>query len=137
MSTEKKTRAYDVDGRKVQFDHSAFKNFFRKNYAHLRKDGMTADAYEEDLGKKLCISGSAVHSWLYSVNAPSDVEKVKDLAEALGLSDYMLLLKEPKELTMTITERQKDSLKRIYDAVITFLDRFEKNEWVYFLLERM
>lgn len=123
---QKETKAYMIDGCKMQFDS----NFFRKLFAsNRRKKGISVLDYEMKLGESIGVSSNAIHNWRFGVNAPSDVEFIRDLASCLGLGEYKLLLEERKEtMAMQITERQKNSLKRIYDAVVEYLDAFQNTD---------
>ena len=123
---QRETKNFTIDGKNMQFDSVSFKEFFD---SRRKKAGITVLDYETELGEVLSVSGSAIHNWRFGINGPSDVETIKQLAEYLELSDYQLLLKDGKEqMTMQISERQKDSLKRIYDAVIDFLEEFQKSD---------
>lgn len=121
---KKNIKIYNIDGKCMQFDSVSFKDLF---FSIRRKKGMSVLDFETELGETLSVSGSAIHSWRFGMNGPSDVEIIKQLAVCLEITDYMLLLKNGKEnTTMQITERQKDSLKRVYDAVIEYLDTFQR-----------
>ena len=121
----KDIKIYKIDDKCYQFDSNAFNNFFSIS---CKKSGINKLEFETDLGEELSVSHSAVHSWRFGENGPSDIETVMNIASVLEISDHMLLLKERKEKSfMQITERQKDSLKRIYDAVIDYLDHFQRS----------
>lgn len=123
---QKNIKNYNIDGKCMQFDSSSFREFFS---AIRKKKCMSALEYEAELGESLCVSSSAIHNWRFGMNGPSDVETIKQLAVCLEITDYMLLLKNGKvKKTMQITERQKDSLKRVYDAVIEYLDTFQRTD---------
>ncbi len=122
----KDIKIYKIDDKCYQFDSNAFNNFFSIN---CKKNGINKLELEADLGEELSVSHSAVHSWRFGENGPSDIETVMNIAKVLEISDHMLLLKERKENNnMQITERQKDSLKRIYDAIIDYLEHFQRSD---------
>lgn len=123
---QKEIKSYTIDGKVMQFDSASFNSLFD---ARRKKNGMHVLEYETELGEKLFVSSSAVHSWRFGMNGPSGVEIIKQLAVYLEISDYRLLLKDGKEhAPMQISERQKNSLKRIYDSVIEFLDIFDQTD---------
>lgn len=123
---QKDTKIFKIDGKNVQFDSASFKELF---ISCRKKAGMSVLEYETELGESLCVSTNAIHNWRFGMNGPPDVETIKQLAACLGISDYKLLLKDGKEnVVMQISERQKDSLKRIYDAVIEYLDKFQRTD---------
>lgn len=123
---KKDTKIYNIDGKSMQFDSVSFEQLFKAN---RKKNGLKVLDYEAELGDVLSVSGNAIHNWRFGMNGPSDVETIKQLANYLKIADFTLLLKSGKEkTTMQISERQKDSLKRIYDAVIEYLDTFDKTD---------
>lgn len=123
---QRSTKKFNIDGKNVQFDSVAFGDFFT---SYRKKVDISVEDYEIELGEALNVSSSAIHSWRFGVNGPSDIDTIKQLADILDVSNYMLLLKESEEnKVMQISERQKDSLKRIYDAVIDYLDKFRKTD---------
>jgi hypothetical protein len=96
--------------------------------------GTSLSKCEEALSKILGASKDTVHGWRIEKNGPIDLDKIKELATALGLKNYMDLLytNEHKEditpMEITVTERQLDSLKKIYDAFLLFFDEYERTE---------
>lgn len=123
---QKKIKKYIVNGKAKQFDSFAFKKLFDERYNKL---GISKLEYEMKLGELLCVSHNAIHNWRFGNNGPSDIDIIKKLANYLEISDYELLLVDRKDdIIMKITERQKDSLKRIYDAIIEYLDRFRQTD---------
>lgn len=123
---QKDTKNFIIDGKYVQFDSVSFKNLFTSG---RKKADMSVLEYETELGEALSVSSNAIHNWRFGMNGPSDLETIKQLAECLDISDYMLLLKDGKEnMIMQISKRQKDSLKRLYDAVIEYLDKFQQSD---------
>lgn len=120
---KKNTKTFCIDGINMQFDSIAFNNSFIFNQ---KKSNCSKLEYEIELGTALNLSNNAIHNWRFGINGPSDIETIKELAKILNIKDFRALLKKGNKKTMTITERQKDALKRIYDAIIDYLDRFEK-----------
>ena len=123
---QKKIKKYIVNGKAKQFDSFAFKKLFDERSNKL---GISKLEYEMKLGELLCVSYNAIHNWRFGNNGPSDIDIIKKLANCLEICDYELLLVDRKDdIIMKITERQKDSLKRIYDAIIEYLDRFRQTD---------
>ena len=121
MSQE--TRTFHIDGSDYSFNFSAFGRFF-KSYRAGTKRNITET--EQAIADALSLSREAVHSWRFEKNGPSDIEVIKSLAEFLKIGDYrILLIKKIGEHSMTVNDRILDSLKRIYDAVILYLDYFD------------
>ncbi len=123
---EKNLKTYDIDGKKMQFNTGIFKNLFHQCRV---KRNLNITDYEIELGDEAGVDKSTIHAWRSGQNGPADIEIIKKLAIKLEVSDYKLLLQERKDkMIMQISERQKDSLKRIYDAVIEFLDEFQQTD---------
>jgi transcriptional regulator with XRE-family HTH domain len=118
----KETKIFLIDGAERQFDFSAFKisydDYCKRN--HINKCEL-----EEEIAKELNVSSSAVHNWRSRSNGPSELTMIKDLSKILQ-TDYNLLLKEVKKenLKMTYTSIQIESIKKVYDAIIVFLENF-------------
>lgn len=117
------TRKYDVEGQKKDFNFEAFITAFKAFHRRRKIKVSEAEAY---LADQLHISQDAVHSWRNKRNAPADLETVKALAKALKMSDYTTILcdTEGAHNMNHLTERQKDAVKRIYDACISYLHEF-------------
>lgn len=119
---EKKTRTYEIEGKTYEFDISMFNRIiesYKKN-----NDIKKSSDFQSLFCEKMNIGESTYRSWKSGNNAPSTMEDINKVATFFECNSN-LLLKEKLEENMTkATERQKDSLKRIYDAVIKYLDRF-------------
>ena len=119
---QKNTQTYTIDNVDYLFDKNVFKDLFNR----MRKNGSVAEL-EEEIANEIGVGISTVHSWRVGDNSPSDIEKIKDLASSLKLSSYEILLKKKEgNKSMQITERQKDSIKRIYDSIVEYFDFFER-----------
>lgn len=119
----KETKTYHIDGCDYSFDFSAFKHLFN---TYKTREKITITEAENRLSKLLDLSTDAIHNWRFGNNAPSSTELIKDIAEALGISDYkILLIKKTGEDKMGTNDRILDSLKRIYDAAILYLDEYD------------
>ena len=128
----KTSRAFHIDGVTYYFDFLAFKRSFRTYNLQNNPKGTTLTQCEEILAGKLKVGQGTVHGWLCEKNGPIDLNAVKGLATELGLESHMELLytKERLEddipMKITVTDRQLDSLKKIYDAFIIFLDEYSQ-----------
>jgi len=117
------TRTFHIDGSDYSFNFSAFDRSFRSYKSRI---GKNITESEQTLADSLGVSRDAIHNWRGKKNGPSDVEIIKILAESLGITDYLILMeKKIGEKTMTANDRILDSLKRIYDAIILYLDYFD------------
>ncbi len=122
----KEYRIFREDGRDMQFNSDAFGGFFMDL---VRRRGVRRQELEAEIGEAVGVSRDAVHNWRFGQNGPSDINIIIELARFMGIGDYRNLLRERREgVEMQVTERQKDSLKKIYDAVIDYLDEFERTD---------
>lgn len=123
MSNE--TRTYHIDGNDYSFDFLAFDRFFDSYKRHCCK---TISEAETNLATSISLSSETIHSWRFKKNAPADIDTIKQLAKFFGANDYLLLLnKKIGEKSMTANDRILDSLKRIYDAIIVYLDDYDSS----------
>ncbi len=123
---QKETKTFNVDGTNVQFNSEAFSSSFLE---YKKREKLKIQDLESNIGEYLSVSRDAVHNWRFGQTGPSDIETIQKISEYLNLSDYKMLLKKRKEsAVMIVSERQRDSLKRIYDAIIEFLIEFQKSD---------
>lgn len=123
---EKNIKTYSINGVSYQFDSNIFNQYFT---LRRKEQGVTSEEFERELGKEMHVSESTIHSWRFGKNGPSSLDIVKQIADYFDVAMVIDILKkvEEREIVQT-TERQKDSIKRIYDAVIVYLDFFEKTD---------
>lgn len=120
----KNFKSFNVNGIAMRFDEKKFNDFFHK-YCKLNK--IKVNVLENSLGDYVYVTDSAVHQWRFGNNGPSDIETIKKISEFLNLHSFKNLLIEAKELNkVNYSEVQIKSFKKIYDAIIDFLDEFEK-----------
>ena len=88
-------------GETAYFSTSKFKSILLRKGKESEKEGKkrSQQALMTDIADEIGVSFSAVKHWISGHNAPSDLEKVKDLAEGLGV-DMMDLLDTEKENIM-------------------------------------
>lgn len=118
------TRTYIIDNEKMEFDVQRF----RRKFDELKNsEKITGLELKERISIKLQVAPDTVHGWLYGKNSPSGIEYINELATALGLKDYTILLRKyngGKNMN-NLTDRQLSAVKRIYDICIWFLDEFD------------
>lgn len=134
----KNTRVFTVDGETYRFDSNTFR-MCCDSYCQIKK--ISKCELEEILSKKLNVSASAIHNWRFNKNGPSEIELIVQAAEALGIHNWKLLLKEcAGGAKMTkLSVRQVEAAKRIFDACIWFLNEFYNsdgfsNYWYNFMI---
>lgn len=121
-----KTTVFEMNNEKYQFNPLAFNQCINQ---HSKKNGIKKGKIEDLLAEKLFVSSSAIHNWRFGSNGPASIELVKNIAKHLKI-DYMTLLKRYKEIEKMgkFSTLQIESLKRVYDAIIDFLDDFDKTD---------
>lgn len=115
---------YNIDGNELTFDADAF----RREFDRVRKDrGAKIGEMELELAEALFVTSDAVHAWRMHQNGPSDMEKLESLAGFLGVTPTELLRGvKGKGMAYMLTDRQYEALRRIYAAVVEYLDEFER-----------
>lgn len=75
------------------------------------------------------MSSSAIHNWRFGSNGPGSIDLIKKASKYLKV-DYMSFLRKNREIKEMekLTMLQAEALKRIYDAIIDFLDDFDKTD---------
>lgn len=115
---------YNVNGNELTFDTDAF----RREFDRIRKGGRAnIGEMELELAEALFVTADAVHAWRMHKNGPSDMEKIESLAGFLGVAPTELLRSvKGKDMAYVLTDRQYEALRRIYVAVVEYLDEFER-----------
>ena len=124
----KSSKIFNIEDKKYQFNFQAFLHSFNSFRLKNDKKHIKVGELEEIISTNVNVSIDAVHNWRNQCNGPSDVEIIKGIAQTLEIQDFMILLKEV-EVTNNMNKlniQQTESLKRIYDSIIDFLDDFEK-----------
>lgn len=108
---------------RCNFDFNHFQDLFLKK---SRKEGINISDLEEQLGDFVHKSSSAIHNWRFQKNGPSDDETVRLISDFFELDDYHFLIKKNfgENEKLLKNDFQKLSLKKIYDAIIEFLEDF-------------
>lgn len=119
----KETRVFIVNDKKMRFNSSAFYTAY-KNIGRKRK--LKGYELKQELADVLSVSEDTIKGWLYGKNGPSDMEMIKQLSNALNLSDFTLIMYEIDggNCMNRLTDRQISAVKRIYDKCIWFLHEF-------------
>ena len=121
------SRTYKINEKQMTFSCQKFKEVFR---AYRKSKKKSVSDQIDDLAKGLKVNYSTVENWYKGKNGPQDMEMIKDLAAALEVDDYMILMEEIDggEKMYKLTDRQKDASKRIYDVLIWFLEEFRNSD---------
>ena len=121
---EKETKVFNIGNKKYRFNSMMFQKLFNEK---CKQEKIGPGDLEEKMANKIHISSSAVHSWRFGFTGPSDLTSITTISNLFDVS-FGSLLHEVKENNMQITERQKDSLKRVYDSIIEYLNKFDETE---------
>ncbi len=139
----KRSKTFLIGNRRYNFSRKSFEYYFKRclNVPKARIDGINkVGELEEYIANKVICSKDTVHGWRFTNSGPGDLSTIKQIADILGIKDYMRLMEEMFEENKTekgekiktvkneLTNLQIESLKRIYDAVIEYLDDFEKTD---------
>lgn len=121
-----KTTMFYIENEKYQFDCLSFNRCIDQ---YAKKNNIKKGKIENILADKLFVSSSAIHNWRFGSNGPASIDLIKNAAKYLKV-DYMTLLRKNKETKemKELSTLQIESLKRIYDGIIDFLDEFEKTD---------
>ena len=120
---------FDIDGVSMQFDVTKFKSYFTNYCRQNGKEKIKIADAEQQLGDFVHVSKEAVHQWRFGNNGPATLDMIKQIAIFLSLDSHLALLSENKECNkMKYSTEQQKSFKCIYDAIIEFLDEFEKTD---------
>ena len=113
------------------FDNENFSSILKK-YAEDKNKTLTV--LEDDLASYLSVSISAIKNWKQGYNS-TDISTLEKAAKYLNVETESFLAEFlPKEKNMSInesfilTEKQNDSVKKVYDSIIEFLDEFYKTD---------
>ena len=126
----KKTKIFSIENVDYRFDFQSFKIYVEK-YAEVEKTSK-AKVFEL-IAQNVCVTTEAVKQWHYGNNGPSEIDIIQKAAVLLNVKDYLNLMKKVKEKEeeeekMVLSNLQIESLKRIYDDVIEYLNDFYKTD---------
>lgn len=113
-------RKFLINNINYQFSSSKFAKTF---VLYRKRKKLSVDELEQKLAELVFVEKGTVHSWRFGPSGPSDIDTIAKLAEFFELNNYFYLLN--REITMIkLTNLQLESAKKIYDAIIKFLDEF-------------
>ena len=123
----KEMKSFCIENENYRFDNVTFNTYF-KNYAKYTK--INIGILEEMVATKLFVSQSAVHNWRFGSNGPGTIDLIRNLASAISISNYMSLLKKIVEVNKVeeYNTLKIESIKRVYDAIIDFLEDFQNTD---------
>ena len=118
-------RVFTIEGKRYRFDTSVFNKTFRE-FAKSRSIKLCD--LEKLLSEKFCVSESAIRAWRFGQNGPSDLDLIESVA-AFFKVPTMSLLKSPEggNMSKQLTDRQLEALRRIYVAIVDYIDEFERS----------
>lgn len=121
-----------INGQDMIFNPEEFKLQLKLAAKRARKmEGIReTKTFREEFAKKVSVSESALKQWESGRNGVSDLERLKEIAQALHLLDYKILLK-PRETTMkghtdmvnreAITERERETARTIFEIFVDII----------------
>lgn len=125
------------DGREMIFSTERFREELYKYQLRMRKDGvkLSRENLLEKLAEECHTSSGAMVHWVKGHNGPSDLEKVENLANALGIATEDLLEKENESseennMENIITENKidysstKSIVNGIYDGMVEYIEMY-------------
>ena len=119
----KEMKSFSIGNESYRFDSISFNTYFKK---YAEQNQLTYGSLEEEIADKLYVTQSAVHNWRFGSNGPGTLELIRNLSGAISISDYTKLLK--KNVGVNKMEEYStlkiESMKRVYDAIIDFLEDF-------------
>ena len=140
-------KTYEEGGIRYQFVHQQLSEIISEKKRHLQKNGekATRTAIMEELADKLFVSVEAIKNWMYGHNGPSEIEKVKELADYFQVDYHQFLEKEDGQMTENISTKSnsiisnmtntaqaqytKDRAREIYRAMLGFISRCDYYLW--------
>ena len=122
----KKTKKFRIEDLDYRFDFQSFSIYVEK-FAKVKKTSKTK--VFELIAQTVCVTPEAVKQWNYGNNGPSEIDIIQKAAALLNVKDYLNLMKKAEEdEKMMLSNLQIESLKRIYDDVIEYLNDFYKTD---------
>lgn len=123
------------DGKEYTFDSLAFKKELKRTAVASKKDGKVSsiEEFKEGLADKIAVSTAAIKQWESGRNGVSDIERVQEIAEYLGLEDYKTLLVEVKaeerkdDMTMTnyILEEERKTAREVFNGLVEVIKMYK------------
>lgn len=113
--TRRNTRTYGIGGVSYGFATDAFRDLLHER---ATSTGQTMRATQAVLADAVAVSASTAHAWYVGQNAPADVHVVIDVARFLHVAPVTLLETRGHGMSERLTERQTESVDRIWRALV-------------------
>ena len=123
------------NGKAYIFNHRAFKLELRKVALAAKKDKSVSsiEEFEEGLADKLAVSTAAIKQWKFGYNGVSDIERVQEIAEYLGLDDYRVLLSEVEKveekddvnMNNNYFEEERNAAREVFNSLISVINAYK------------
>lgn len=118
----RKKTTFNINGDTMVFNKQALREAVE---LYSTKNKCTKESVFEQLDELLDDSYDTIKSWYkISGSGPSYIDSVQRLAEFFSL-DIKLLLKKEEEKTMVYTDRQIESIKRVYDPIVMLMEDYK------------
>lgn len=118
------------DGKQVCFDHMGFR---RAIILQANSQNISRQELMENVAEQTGISFSALKHWVQGHNAPSDLAKVQDIANALH-QNMEMLLREKEDVAVNNQEMttirkpdstsEKDIVRSLYEGMVDLIELF-------------
>ncbi|MBR5507980.1 MAG: hypothetical protein IKV88_08045 [Clostridia bacterium] len=126
------------DGREMIFSTEKFRDALYKYQLRMRKDGvkLSREKLIEKLSEDCNASSASMFHWVKGHNGPSDLEKVENLANALGIATENLLETENEsseekiDMNNIITENKidysttKSVVRDLYTEIVGYIEMY-------------
>lgn len=126
------------DEKEYIFDFNAFKMELRRTALCAKKAGQvnTIEEFEEMLADEIAVSTAAIKQWKAGRNGVSDIERVKEIANFLGLTNYKQLLieqiekEEMEDMTMQhcIYEDERKVAREVFNGFVEVIKAYRDTE---------
>ena len=127
-----------IDGTEYIFDHITFRTKLRVVAKQAKKSGVfkNLEDFRDDFASKLSVSSSALKQWESGRNGVSDLDRVKELALHLGLTNYKQLLtpkfsNNTEDINMVKNSyivEEKNAAREVFYALINVIKDFKDTE---------
>lgn len=118
------------DGKQVCFDYMGFR---RAIILQANSQNTSRQELMENVAEQIGISFSALKHWVQGHNAPSDLAKVQDIANALH-QNMEMLLREKEDVAVNNQEMttirkpdstsEKDTVRSLYEGMVDLIELF-------------
>lgn len=126
------------DGKEYTFDSFAFKKELKRTAVASKKNGNVSsiEEFKEGLADKIAVSTAAIKQWESGRNGVSDIERVQEIADYLGLEDYKDLLIEVKteerkdDMTMInyILEEERRTAREVFNGFVEVIQMYKDSD---------